>query len=152
MKKELIVEILLGIVLIALAITVYIGYFHYSKCGDENCFTQSLINCEKATYLQDSPYSLMKYKILGPSSKNCNIEVLLVQVKKGEIGLLELEGSKMVCSIPLGTFVKPESNLERCSGELKEKIQGIVINRMHSELASNIGRIDQSFSNITKVL
>lgn len=152
MKKELIVEILLGIVLIALVITIYLGYFHFSSCDSEDCFSKAIVECKRVSYLLDSPYSLMKYKVLGPSSEGCNIEVSLLQIKKGEIALLELEGAKMTCSIPLGSFVKPESNLENCKGELKEEIQGIVISRMHSELASNIGKINQSFSNITRVV
>jgi hypothetical protein len=152
MKKELIVEILLGVVLIALAITVYIGYFHYSNCKDDKCFSQSLVECKKAIYLSSTSASLMKYKITGQESGACNVEVSLLQVKKGTMELAELEGLKMNCLLPIGTIMIPESNLENCKGELKEKIQGIVINRMHAELASNIGQINQSFSNISRVI
>jgi len=152
MKKELIVEIALGVVLIALAITVYIGYFHYSSCKDDKCFSQSLVECKRAVYLNDAANALLKYKITGSIFGECNIEVSLLQVKKGAIEVSELEGLKMNCKLPLGTIMVPESNLENCKGELKEEIQSIVINRMHAELASNIGKINQSFSNITRVI
>jgi hypothetical protein len=152
MKKELIIEIALGVVLIALAITIYFGYFYYSSCKDETCFSKSLVECKKTVYLNNAPAALLKYKITGEQSGECNVQVSLLQVKKGTIDLAQLEGLKMSCLLPLRTIMIPESNLENCKGELKEEIQSIVINRMHAELASNIGKINQSFLNISRVL
>jgi len=146
MKKEFIIEIALGVVLIALAITIYFGYFHYSSCKDDKCFSESLIECKRTAYLSNAANALLKYKISGPSSGDCKIEVSLL------IEFTRLEGLEMTCYTPLGVLITPESNLENCNGELKEEIQSIVINRMHAELASNIGKINQSFSNISRVL
>jgi len=151
MKKEKIIEIVLALVLIAIALSVYFGFFYFPSCEDSQCFSDSLIACKKAVYISDSQNTLMKYKIITPEGNNCKVNVRLYQVKVGAMNLANLEGLEMNCYLPLGTLMVPESDLQNCNGQLKEEIQTIVINKLHSEIVQNLGQIDSS-RNLTKVL
>ena len=49
----------------------------------------------------------------------------------------------MVCQTPLGSAVSPEQNLKNCNGKLKEDLQEIVIQRMHSYILKNVGEVSE---------
>jgi hypothetical protein len=138
MKKELIIEIGLAVVLIALVWSIYFGFFYYAQCSTDLCFADALVKCEKTIYAKDGPELFVKYKILGASSNQCEINVELKQVKKGSLEMGRFEGKDMVCSISLGSLVMPESNLQNCKGDLREEIQEAVINNMHSQIVENV--------------
>jgi len=138
MKKELIIEIILAVVVIALIWSIYFGFFYYAHCSDEKCFADALVKCKKVTYSKNTPDILMNYKILGDSNNLCNINVKLVQVKSGTTSMTRFENKEMVCSILLGSLTLPESNLQNCDGPLRQEIQEAMINNMHSQLIENI--------------
>ena len=144
MKKELIIEVVLAVVLIALVWSVYFGFFYYASCANDQCFANSLIKCEKTIYAKDGPELFVNYKILGASSNQCEINVKLMQVKKGSLEMARFEGKEMVCSIPLGSLIMPESNLQNCRGDLKEEIQEAVINNMHSQIVENLNEFNSN--------
>jgi hypothetical protein len=73
----------------------------------------------------------------------------MLQIKKGKQELASLEGEEMVCALPSGVLISPESNLKDCSGKLKENIQDIVISRMHTQIVENLDQINQT---LTKVI
>jgi hypothetical protein len=134
---------------IGLAISFYFIVVYSSTCGDEDCFSSALVKCDKGIYLKETAETITEYKISGEKQGFCEIEVELIQIKQGSAELISLEGEGMVCLSPLGTYLKPEENLKECHGLLKEGIQEIMIQRMHSELIENIGQIGEE---ITKVL
>lgn len=151
MKKEVIIEILLVVVLIALALSIYFGFFYFAKCSDDKCFSSSLVKCSRIIYYKDMPTSLMGYKILGANNSNCLINIKLIQVKQGTIDMLKFQGQDMTCSIPLGTLTTPESNLENCQGALKENLQEAVINNLHSQIVDNLNGISIIYSSNNSV-
>jgi len=114
------------------------------NCKTKACFDSALEKCEKASYVSDSQ-NMWKYTILKEKAKMCVVDVKLLQVKRGVLDSQRLEGKEMQCEIPLGSVYAPESDLSRCKGELKEEIQEIVIERMHSYIIENIGKVTQKF-------
>ena len=54
-----------------------------------------------------------------------------------------LIGEKMTCRLPNGIILLPESNLERCSGPLKEKLQEQIIEQLHNFIVQNLGQINK---------
>lgn len=143
---------LLAIIIVAaigLLVSVYLIFSYGSTCQDETCFSEALVKCKRTIYLKDSPETITQYRILGKKGKACEINVKMMQIKQGSIELISLEGKEMVCQIPLNTYTQPEENIKMCHGLLKESIQEIMIQRMHSELVENIGQISEE---ITKVL
>jgi len=145
------VAILIVLVLIGLGWFVYTKYIYMPQCIDSKCFSKSIVECSRSFYLNENNDFIMAYNILGKDSSNekCNVNVEIVQVKKGDLELASLEKESMLCSIPVGVFDYPESNILDCHGILREKIQEIVIDRMHSQILANLGKIG---SNLTKVL
>ncbi len=138
MKKEMIIEIIIAVIIIGLIWSIYFGFFYYAKCLDKTCFANNVVNCKKTIYYDDTPETLMSYKILGADSGKCDVEVKLLQVKVGTSAISRLENKAMTCSIQLGTLTMPESNLQNCNGELREEIQEAMINNLHSQIVQNL--------------
>ena len=134
---------------IGLLISIYYIILYSTGCSTEDCFSNALVKCRRTTYLKNSPETITEYKILRKDGKACEVNVKLIQLKQGSAELAPLEGKDMTCQTPLGTYMKPEENIKNCHGLLKEGIQEIMIQRMHSELVENIGQIGEE---ITKVL
>lgn len=143
---------LLAVIIIAaigLLVSLYFIIIYSTGCQDESCFSDALVKCKRTNYLKDTTETLTEYKILSKTERTCKVNVKLVQIKQGSVELGPLEGKEMQCILPLGTYMKPEENIKNCHGLLKEGVQEIMIQRMHSELVENIGQIGEE---ITKVL
>jgi hypothetical protein len=140
--------ILLAIVLILLIALVYYFYFSPKKCNDESCFTSSLARCDKSTYTQDKSSEVIRYDIKGARDWQCEIQVQVQQIKTGPAELRIIEGKNMLCLIPLGSIVDPVRDLKNCHGLLKEEIQDIMIQRLHSQIIENLGQISENKSAI----
>jgi hypothetical protein len=147
--KGIILIALLVIALIGLAITSYYLYFYLRQCGSEECFSNSLVRCDKMSFIRDDGNNIIQYKILGKEGDSCKVNVNLLQVKKGTSELTVLEGKDMTCLLPLGVLTDPAKNLKDCQGILKEEIQSIIIQRMHAQIVENLGKISEE---TTKVL
>jgi hypothetical protein len=147
-RKGIILIIALVVCLIGLAITSYLILTNLKQCSTEECFTQALVNCNKVSFEKDDGANIMKYTILGQNGLNCDVNVQVVQVKKGAAELAILEGKDMICSAPLGLDADPAKSLKDCHGTLKEEIQNIIIQRMHSQIVENIGKISEETTKI----
>lgn len=137
------------IILILILILLGIRFGYYPKCLDQECFTRALVNCEKSIFLSQQENLAMNYKVLGKSTDKCRIEVKINNIKSGNFDLGKLENKKMICDIPPGILTLPESNLNNCHGQLKEDMQQLIIERMHTEIIENLGSINES---LTKIL
>jgi len=150
LKMILLVIILL--IIIVLGVFIYFFFFRTVKCqiNDEACFSNSIINCERASFVRDSEEFITSYNILGKSGSNCEVNIEIIQVKKGTNDLLILEGKSMDCNVPAGLNIQnPEKDIQNCQGLLKEEIQNIIIQKMHAQLIENMAQIRED---ITKVL
>ena len=149
MKKRLIVlGVLLVLILIGLIISGYYLYSNVNKCSSKECFYNSLSDCRKTTYISDTPETTIEYSILGISKGKCDVNVKMLQIKKGSAELSILEDKEMVCSLQLDLIVDPEKDLKNCHGVLKEEIQNVIIQRMHSQIVENLGKITEETTRV----
>ena len=144
-KLNIILSIVIILVLIVIALLVYRLVGAAKICEDEQCFQTSLLSCDGASFIEDGAETILLYEILGAKGSKCWVQVTLLQVKEGSAELESLEDKKMKCELPLGANIKPESNIRECTGELREEIQEIMIQRMHAQLLENIGKIEEEF-------
>ena len=144
MKKEVkkyLVIIMLGIVAISLIVSIYFIVNYSKTCRTETCFSNALIECKRVNYIRGGDETIIGYSILGKKDGKCEVNVKLLQVKKGSADLYILENKEMVCLVQLGVYRNPEENIKNCHGLLKESIQEIMIARMHAQIVENIGDI-----------
>lgn len=147
MRKGL-VTIVIILMIIVLAIASYFLFFYKINCLDKPCFSDAIINCKRASYVYESNDTINLYEIKGANGVNCEVNVRLLQLKKGTAELEILQGKEMVCSMPKDSLVMPDSNLNNCHGLLKENIQDLVIQRMHRQIIENLGQINQSINKV----
>jgi len=150
LKSVLIIIILL--IIIVLGVFIYLFFFRTVKCqvNDESCFSSSIVNCERASFIRENEDFVTSYNILGKSEGGCEVVVGIIQVKKGSNDLSVLEGKSMNCNVQLGLSIQnPEEDIKNCQGLLKEEIQNIIIQKMHAQLIENMVQIKED---ITKVL
>ena len=140
MKKRIILVILIIIVAI---IAIFFTFLYTKKCSDAVCFNKALAKCSKASYVNDANDATWVYKIGGKSGDECKINVKILQLKEGTIDLSILEGKEMDCYLPLGSISSPQENLANCHGLLKEEMQGLIINKLHNYIVSNLGQIGE---------
>ena len=62
--------------------------------------------------------------------------------------MANLEGKDMDCFLKLGLVISPEKSLKDCHGLLKEDIQEMIIQRMHSQIVENLGKINEETTKI----
>jgi hypothetical protein len=141
LRKTLIVLILIGVI-----IGAYFQFFFYYKCEDNNCFRARQETCSKTKYISDTEDTTWLYQINGKTADKCEIDVNVLQIKKGTLDKQILEGKSMTCLVNLGTLSSPESDITKCHGVLKEELQNLIIQRLHSYILENIGNIGEGLT------
>lgn len=131
------------------------GYFAYSffytakECGDYRCYTESLDNCRKVWFTRESDKYVWRYEILNSMDKfTCNVDVRLLKIKEGASRAEKLEGQNMVCQIKKTTTLLPEEDMLICTGPLRERLQEVIIDRMHNYLLENLEQVREEFKGI----
>jgi len=144
---KLIAAIALAIIIL---VSAYFMFFYQSKaCETPECFLNAMKDCRKASYINDEPEAAWGYKIKGIENNECKISVKLLLAKQGELGIDKLVGLEMNCYYPKGVSSYPEKNLNKCHGLLKEELQVIIINKLHSYIIENLGQIKEGLTKIT---
>ena len=146
LKKRLLISVIILITAVILFIIIY--FFYYARpCNDSACFSNSLLRCSKVYFIKEDSKASWYYEIKGTSGKDsCSVLVRLLKMNAGDIDTQVLEGTEMTCIVNKGETLAPEENMKSCSGLLKEKLQEIIIDRMHSYLLQNLGEIKESFA------
>ena len=135
------------LILIVAAVTLYATFIPI-RCTDFACFEAHMAKCRPATYINDAEKEASwKYDIIGTSNRKCDIEVTLLTAKESNLDLRSYESQGMVCSHPIGISGYPEKNLGACTGELKEGLQSIVIEKLYKYIVTNIGEIREELIN-----
>lgn len=148
-RSKIILYILLGIILIIAGIIIYALFYYTSVCNTQACFDNSLVNCMRTSFLKAGTDSVIGYTIIGKTLQGtCEVNVKMVQIKKGDPELSSLEGQDMLCYPVIGLLTQPEKDLSICSGLLKESIQQIIIKRLHAQIVENLGQINENSTNI----
>ena len=141
-ERELKIMLSISIVIFALLI-IYLTAFYYPTCGTEKCFQEALKKCERGTYI-NSGDMIFKYKIQTKQADKCVVDVTLLQGKLNNRDSLALENKQMICTIPRGTATLPETQTENCHGPLKEGLQNLIIQKLHSHIVQNLGKMSSS--------
>lgn len=142
---------LLIIIFFVLLITfiVYFLFFYIKSCKESQCFVDAMANCDKVLFLKQDSNADWVYTILGNGQKDsCLIKIQLLRLKQGSVEGEKLEGEEMICDLKKGNNEYPERDLNKCTGKLKEDMQDLIIQRMHSYILKSIGEIKQEFSEV----
>ncbi len=142
-KKGLIVAII-----VVLIIAVYLTFFYNPSCKNYECFQKAMTSCTQRNYINEEPEASWSYSIKGKEASECVIEVKLLQAKQGELNIGPIQGYSMDCTYPVGASAYPEKDLSRCHGRLKEELQTIIINKLHSYIIENLGKFDEKLNSV----
>lgn len=134
--------IILALILIFLVITAYFAFFYAKRCKDIECFNSMLSKCKKAEFLNQKEDSTWLYSIKGTNKDKCVVSVKNTWIKLDEAK--SVQGKSMACYMFKSVVTDPESDLNECHGLLKEALQDIIIERMHTYIVQNIGQISAS--------
>jgi len=145
-KKIILPILLLLIIILAL---FYIGIFQ-KPCLDESCFKDALSNCNSAQYVKQKNNNLYVYTIFNSIDKECSIDIKLERLAPGSDPDLVrlLEGKSMSCKIPKTLLAETnlddlDNILQYCTGELKEGILELIIQKMYTLIIENLDEIVQ---------
>lgn len=139
-------KIFLGIIILIVAVLIaFVAYLYLykEKCESFECFQKNMARCTGAVYVNSEPEADWRYEVDGISTEGCKVNVKLLQAKKGDLGVDKLQGFEMSCYYPIGVSSYPEKDLSACHGRLKEELQGIIIEKLHTHILENLGKIDE---------
>lgn len=146
MRKEsvLIITVVLAVVALASAL-------HYTlqpaECQTFGCFRIYMAACAPAQYVNEEPEASWLYATKKKVKDACEVEVVLLQAKEGDLNLRSFEGHSMLCQYPYGTAAYPDKDMSRCHGLLKEDLQRLVIERIHRYLINNLADVKKTLWN-----
>jgi len=147
--------LIIGIFLVFLFLIIlfYYIFFYPKECFTLDCYKESLIKCNRVSFIRDSPDAVWRYNVKsGSSSDNsCKVEVTLSILKRGSNDIEGIQGKSMLCDAMKNSQGLPEENLDLCNGRLKEEIQEIIIERMHNYLLKNLNQINEGFKGIGSI-
>lgn len=127
----------IAIILVGLIAVYFLYYFSYT-CEDLSCFYAHQEKCARTNFVNDQEDTTWEYFIKGREGDSCVINVKVLNIKKGSANKQKLEGKDMDCFLPLGSAVAPESDIGRCHGTLKEEMQNLIIQQLHTYIVDNV--------------
>jgi len=140
--------IILAAVILFGILAIYFSFFLSKTCKDEACFNKNLVSCTKSTYLNNAQDIIWLYTIQGKSQDSCLVNAKILSVKEGKASLSSLQGKDMDCYLPLKSITRPEADIEKCHGLLKEDLQSEIIKSMHAYILKNLGQIKEELTKI----
>ena len=114
--RNILMSVLIFIALVGIIISGYFVFVYSSVCDDEACFSEKLVDCNSAEYLDISPETVKRYEVLGKNGKYCDVE--------GCIKFAQIEG---MCRRHEEGIRRKRCNVEECSTSvLKEESEEIL--------------------------
>ncbi len=148
--KSLKSRIIISVLILAIALVLFLIIFFLVKprqCSDSECFKKALSTCSKVSFIKEDSKARWYYEIDGSFDKSsCKVKVQILKMNEGTIDNEMLQGTEMTCIIAKTDTRAPEENIQHCTGLLKERLQEIIIEKMHSYLLKNLGEIKESFT------
>ena len=138
----------IALVILIIAIIIYTAYFfiYYPKlCDNNKCFLDAMNSCKRIYFLREDSQASWLYVIKGETGDLCKIELMLKEIRQGNLDSEKLQNKKMLCLVNKGNTRFPEKDISKCTGQLKEELQDIIIQRMHDYLLENVGKINKEF-------
>ncbi len=133
-------------VAVVIGIAVYFTFFFHYTCDTLDCYTSHQRACSRTVFVYDKPDITWKYTIQGQTGEFCRIDAVVLQIKQGKIDLYALEGKDMSCELPFGSLLRPEEDIQKCHGILKEELQNIIIQNLHQHIIENLGKIEENLN------
>ncbi len=124
-------------------------FFAYEDCRNRECFNDNLKDCDRAKFVSGNDM-IFEYVIKGKSGNSCEVVVELLQGELNNADSKKLEGKKMICMLPIGVIMNPESDIGICHGILKEGLQDLVIKKLHTYLIQNLGKLNLEIAGLPK--
>ena len=137
-RKYVVASIITVLVLAIVAVIIFIIYFQFAPCSSYPCYEKAISGCKRVIYINEEPEASWEYKIQGTKGDECEIDVKLLNAKKGELKLEDSIGFEMTCMYPIGQVIYPEKDLRNCHGRLKEEFQAITLERLHKIIVENL--------------
>jgi len=147
LKKWVLIFLITSIIIYA----VWFVLFSKTTCENFSCFDSKLKDC-KPTIFIGGEGMIYQYEIFKKSKESCFVDVKLLQGDLNRENSDALEGQSMVCEVPLGVAMRPEANIDACHGILKENLQNQIIQKLHSYIAQNLGKINLEILDVPKSL
>ena len=142
--------VFLAIVLVLVGAMYFTFFFSYS-CDKYECLVKNLEECKRAKLLYENQDTTWFYQIKGKDGSKCEVEVTLLQIKRGKLDIEKLQGDSMTCLMPLGVTQAPEKDISLCNGKLKEGLQELIIQRLHNYIIANLGKIESELTGIPEL-
>ena len=146
--------IIVVIILVILFLVLYTKVEKNCK-NDETCFNSATSICRPAKLTIEKEGSTFLYKIKGPEKDDCIISIKIQELNPSyPLETVQLlENKEMECSIPKAQlvnsdFTDKESIIDYCEGPLKTAMYELMIKRMYSVLAQNMGPILSEIENV----
>ena len=138
-------------IILVLVGAMYFTFFFTYSCDKYECLDKNLEECKRAKLIYENQDTTWLYKIIGKQGSRCEVEVTLLQIKRGKLDIEKLQGDSMTCMMPLGVTQAPEKDISLCSGKLKEGLQEIIIQRLHNYILANLGQIEAELEGIPEL-
>ena len=135
-------------IIILLVIALYFTFFFHYSCSNMECFQSHQEKCVRTNYIRDTEDTTWKYTIKGKTGEDCEINVKALVIKKGTADKQKLQGKEMACYLPIRSLSLPEADLGLCTGELKEEMQNLIIQKLHEYIIENIEEIDEELEKV----
>lgn len=143
LNRKVIITVVIIALILSLSFTLY-TFFSTGSCDTMTCFNKALAKCNKVKFVNMQEEATWVYTIKGPKKDEC-----VVHVKSTNVNLYDakrIENKEMLCYIPKGIVIPPESVLDNCHGLLKEELQNIIIEKLHVYIVQNIGKISEGIT------
>tara|TARA_Y100000034_G_C6811867_1_gene364898 strand:+ start:162 stop:629 length:468 start_codon:yes stop_codon:yes gene_type:complete len=146
MNKRVVV-LVVGVVIVAL-ISIYFISFKTTACDTVGCFEKKAAECDRAKIhaLEDGG-TVTFYKIKGESRDNCELYVKIVETEDLDAETAStFQGKDMTCKIPVNKFSRMTleemgSDLDYCSGTLKEEMYSVLVKRLYKLVLDDMGLV-----------
>lgn len=146
-KSDWIALGVIGVILL-IGFAVYFTFFFTYKCNDLACYQAHQAKCARTKFIKDGEDTIWEYIIKGETKDECKVYVKVLTIKQGSSDKKVLEGLSMNCYLPLESKINPESDLKKCHGELKEELQNLIIQKLHSYILDNLGEIGEELEEV----
>ena len=134
--------LLSGVFVIFIGLLIWMNFFYFSICDNQECFDRNLETCSRAEFVRLDDM-VFKYNILRRFDGKCVVNVELLSGDLSNKDSDRLEGNEMECYLNRGEIVIPESNMGDCHGLLKEGLQELVISKLHRHIVENLGELGE---------
>lgn len=145
-KRGLILIVFLVIIIL---ISSYFIFFKTKNCDTVGCFEQAAAECDRAKiYTEETGGTVTFYKIKGDSGGSCELYVKIVETN-AELDpetATVFKGKDMTCEIPANVFSRMTleemgSDLDYCSGSLKEEMYGVLVKKLYKLVLDDLGLV-----------